>query len=246
MTESTIRLEEMSFSTLPAMEEQRYDGWVLRWAQHGPRRTNSVNPVAGSSLPIDEKVAYCENWFNERDAPPIFRLTPLADPSLEEVLEGRGYVRTSPTDVMTAAIGAFAMADSVVVSPSPSTDWLRAVEGKAAVADWVIDRLAAQLTAGAGQRRFASIGRPDAPAAVGMSIDFDGYTTIYNMHTLPAERRQGHARAILATLLSIGLSAGSTRAFLQVTRANDGAQQLYRRAGFSPIYSYSYRERPPG
>ena len=246
MQESVKRLEEMSFLTLPAMEEERFDGWVLRWAEHGPRRTNSVNPVAASSLPIHEKIAFCENWFNQRGAPPIFRLTPLADPSLEQALEGRGYVPASRTDVMTAAIGDFDPADSVAVSPMASEAWLRAVEGKATVGEEVVARLADQLTAGAGDRRYASIGRSDAPAAIGMSIDFDGYTTIYNMHTQPGERRQGYAKAILATLLSMGRSAGNASAFLQVTQANGGAQRLYRSAGFSPVYSYSYRQRLSG
>lgn len=242
MQESVNRLEEMSFCTLPAKEEERYDGWVLRWAEHGPRRTNSVNPVEQSSLPIEEKIRHCEDWYATRGSSPIFRLTPLADPGLEAALDDRGYARTSPTDVMTAPIGVFATSDSVVVAAEPSQAWLRAVEGKSDAAQEIIGRLADQLSTGAGQRRFALIGRSDAPAAVGMSIDFDGYTTIYNMHTLPRERRHGHAKSILTTLLSMGVSAGSTRAFLQVTQANDGAQRLYRSAGFSPVYSYSYRE----
>jgi ribosomal protein S18 acetylase RimI-like enzyme len=245
MSESVRRLEQMAFLTLPAMEEERYDGWVLRWAKHGPRRTNSANLIALSSLPIEEKIGYCEDWFGAHESPPIFRLTPLAEPLLDGALHERGYLKTSPTDVMTAPIGSFRADDSVVVTAEPSAAWLRAVEGKSAVAPEVIDRLAARLTRGAGQRRFASIGPADSPAAVGMGIDFDGYTTIYNMHTQPAARRRGYARAILETLLFHGATAGSRRAFLQVTQANDAAQRLYRSAEFSPIYSYSYRQRPP-
>lgn len=245
MSESVRLLEEMSFLTLPAMEEERYDGWVLRWAEHGPRRTNSVNPVAPSRLPIDAKIRYCEEWFEARGSPPIFRLTSLADPSLEDALDDRGYVKTSPTDVMTAPIRTAIASDSVVITTGPSAAWLRAVEGKSAAAPAVIDRLAAQLTAGSGQRRFASIGPSNEPAAIGMGIDFDGYTTIYNMHTQPEARRRGYATAILTTLLAAGAAAGSSRAFLQVTRANEAAQRLYRDAGFAPVYSYSYRQRPP-
>jgi ribosomal protein S18 acetylase RimI-like enzyme len=244
MVESIERLEEMSFRTLPAMEEERYDGWVLRWADHGPRRTNSVNPIATSTLPIEDKILYCEHWFAGRGSPPIFRLTPLADAGLEQALHRRGYVKASPTDVMTAPIGNFAVAASVEIAEKPSTAWLRATEGRAAAAPDVIDRLADQLTTGAGQRRFASIGPTEEPAAIGIGIDFAGYTTIYSMHTQPKARRRGYARAILETLLSQGTAAGSTRAFLQVTQANDGAQRLYRGAGFSPVYSYAYRQRP--
>lgn len=238
------QLEELSFRTLPAIHQERYDGWVLRWSDGGSRRANSVNAVESSSLPIADKIMHCEDWFAAREAPPIFRVTPLADEALDAALEDSGYKRSSPTAVMTATSAGFEAHHGVRVADYPSPAWLGCIASVSGEPQ-SLHELQHQLTSSGGQNRFASISAGDKIVAIGMSLDLDGYTTIYNMNTVPGNRRRGHARNILNTLLAAGVAAGSDRAVLQVTWENTAAMKLYETAGFSPTYSYHYRERAP-
>lgn len=236
-------LEELSFRTLPAIEQERYDGWVLRWSNGGSRRGNSVNPMATSTIELDAKIAYCEAWLHERDVRPTFRLTDLAESGLDSALDATGYSRTSPTDVMTAPLAPLAPVARAQIETAPSREWLRAIPVHGEQGHY-LPQLRSQLTGSAGAGWFASISVDDKIVAIGLGIVLDGWLTIYNMNTLEPHRRRGHAWRILQTLLAIGQDHGAQRAVLQVTQDNVAAQRLYRSAGFSPAYQYWYREAP--
>ncbi len=210
----------------------------------GSRRANSANAVTPSSLPIFDKIRHCEDWFAARGAPPVFRVTPLADDELDEALADQGYGRSSPTAVMAAELENTPADDDVVVAASPSREWLQCIAAVSGEPQ-SLDGLRHQLTSSGGQNRFASLSEGGQIVAIGMSLDLDGFTTVYNMNTIPEQRRRGHARKILNTLLAEGVAAGSDRAVLQVTWENAAAMTLYGTVGFSPTYSYHYRERPP-
>lgn len=244
MSEAIRELEELSFRTLPALEQERYDGWVLRWSGGGSRRGNSVNPMASSSQPLDEKVANCEEWFARRGESCVFRLTPLADQGLAALLDSKGYRKTSPTDVMTVEIGDGGRTGAVFdVADVPSAAWLSRAAGEVAP-DEAIQRLRSQLMSAPGHKRFMSwqetVG--ELPQAIAQSVDLDHYTTIYNMWVAEGFRRRNMGSAIVETLLAIGADAGSIQGVLMVTQDNVPAQNLYRKLGFDPAYEYFYME----
>lgn len=243
MPPSIVGLEELSFRTLPALVEERYDGWVLRWSDGGSRRGNSINPIASSSRTLEDKIDYCERWFAERNLPAIFRLTPLADAGLDEALAARGYSITAPTDVMAADMARLVarVHPDVELADGPPTGWLTTVP-TVGDGDDSPERLGGQLTGGVGRPRFARIATAGTTLAIGLGIELDGMLTIYNMNTTPTAQRRGHATRILETLLATAAANGCTGAVLQVTQANTAAQALYRGAGFVPTYTYKYRE----
>ena len=243
MTVTTQMLEELSFRTLPALDQERYDGWVLRWSDGGARRANSVNMLRPSTYPLPDKIAHCERWFSHRGATAIFRLTELADPALEDELARRGYHYSALTHVMTREITDHEVHGAVTTSAVPSDEWLRTIYHLRTAEDGVIHKLRDQLLATGGTSRFASIASGGRVAAIGVAIDLDGFTTIYNMNTAQEARRRGYARAILETLMANGRAAGATRAVLQVMDDNEPALALYRGAGFSTAYEYHYRQR---
>ena len=71
------------------------------------KRARSVSAHFGSSLPIDQKIAYCEAVYARFDLPIMFRLTPFSVPGdLERMLIDRGYVAFDTTLVQIARLDA--------------------------------------------------------------------------------------------------------------------------------------------
>jgi len=64
------------------------------------------------------------------------------------------------------------------------------------------------------------------------------------MTTAAAWRRQGLASLIVESLLAWAAQRRATHAFLQVNDDNAPALAVYRRYGFSTVYTYHYRARP--
>ncbi|NYH43267.1 ribosomal protein S18 acetylase RimI-like enzyme [Micromonospora jinlongensis] len=60
----------------------------------------------------------------------------------------------------------------------------------------------------------------------------------------PVARRQGLARQVIHELAAWGVSAGATRAFLQVEQHNTAAVALYQRLGFVTHHTYLTRVAP--
>ena len=132
MLEKIRELEHISLRAWAALESEIYDGWILRYANGYTGRANSVQPLDSSSLPLDEKMAYCENFYAERNLPCIFRLTEAMQPShLETILDERGYEPYNETLVQTADLSNqdFAADDRFHYSDTVSDDWLAAWGG---------------------------------------------------------------------------------------------------------------------
>ena len=94
------RIEELSMNAWPAFQTKLYDGWVLRFADGYTKRANSVNPLYQSTLPLAEKIDYCEKEYKSRELPVVFKLTSESIPErIDNVLEGRGYAKVDETSV---------------------------------------------------------------------------------------------------------------------------------------------------
>ena len=98
------RIEAHSFKSMPAAVEEEYDGWLLRLSKSKTKRINSVNFLAepNGRLSLQEKITYCESYYNKHHYPCRFRVTPLASPtSLEDELSNKGYQPIDTTDVLS-------------------------------------------------------------------------------------------------------------------------------------------------
>jgi hypothetical protein len=99
-------LETISFRGWPALESELHDGWLLRAANGYTGRANSINPLYGSSLSLDEKIAWCDAWYTARSIAPVYRLNDaMQPPDLDAQLAARGYRRFNESWVMVADIG---------------------------------------------------------------------------------------------------------------------------------------------
>ena len=93
-----VRIEESALNVLQTQRQLFYDGWLLRVSPGKARRARSVNAYFGSTLPLAQKIAYCERLYERRDLPVLFRITPFLQPhDLEDALLARGYVAFDTT-----------------------------------------------------------------------------------------------------------------------------------------------------
>ena len=93
-------LEELSFNAWPALETINYDGWVLRFANGFSKRSNSVNPLYGSTIDLDEKINHCESIYQAKELKTTFKLNDISCPkNLDEALAARGYEIIDPVSV---------------------------------------------------------------------------------------------------------------------------------------------------
>jgi len=236
--EETIRtLERRAFAAWPALETVCDDGWVLRFADGYTKRANSANALAPARRPPDEVIADIEAAYAKRGLPPIFRITPLADPAIDAALDLRGYRRFDDSLVMAATMDAARMAPDIAAAATPHDGWLDAFVAAAQASRQTRDKLAALLAAQAPRALFARLG----DAAFGMAAVEAGYVGIFEILSVPAARRRGHAKRLVAHLMEWGAANGARTAYLQVAATNAPALALYAALGFSAVYGYHYR-----
>ena len=100
------RLEERALNASGAFQSLIYDGWLLGYRAGPTKRLRCVNPFYPSTLPIEEKVAYCTDFYAAAKLPPIFRLLPFSEPaSLDAWLEDHGWT-DNDTDALRTALRA--------------------------------------------------------------------------------------------------------------------------------------------
>ena len=97
-------MEEISLNAWPSYRIELYDGWLLRYSHNYTYRTNSVEQIGNSTIPVGEKIAYCEEIYRALHSPTNFKIHPLLDPSFDALLEDRGYRVRHTTEVMTTDI----------------------------------------------------------------------------------------------------------------------------------------------
>ncbi|MFZ0088486.1 MAG: GNAT family N-acetyltransferase [Solirubrobacteraceae bacterium] len=197
---------------------------------------------------LEGKLSAVERFYAERARPARFQITPAAQPSaLELALLARGYLRGAPTAVQTRELMMPTVSPAAVtgveISGRPTTLWwevwqaaLGVAPARAAAVSDLFDRVL--VPAG-----FVVAFLDDRPAAVALGVVDGGWLGIFNMATLPAQRRRGAGNAALAALADWGGTRAATTAYLQVDLDNQPARRLYRDAGFTDAYQYVYLSR---
>ncbi|MGJ3241209.1 MAG: GNAT family N-acetyltransferase [Anaerolineae bacterium] len=243
MHEAIRQLEYITLNAWPALETEQYDGWLLRYAKGYTGRANSVNPLGGSRLPLSEKIAYCERWYQARGLPPVFRLNlAMQPPELDAYLEARGYRRYNETLVQRADLHQLPapIADRFSYQTSVSADWL---------ADWgrwnavpsASVAIAHEMLSGTQQMScYGRIG----DQAVGLAVCEGDFVGLFDLVVAPSQRRQGIGRDLVNSLLHWGKQQGARYAYLQVVADNQPARRLYQQLGFVDHHHYWYRKAP--
>jgi ribosomal protein S18 acetylase RimI-like enzyme len=242
--EEILALEEMNFNAWPALKAVHYDGWLLRCTGGSSRRPNSVNCIAPGGIELDRKITAAEAQYARWGRPAVFRLTPLADEGLDQLLAERGYALQEPTNVQVATAEAYPVSDDVILSPSVASGW---IEAACAVRGYVGEEaaiFAAQQRAVGVASVWALIRVEDKPAAIGIAAIERGWAGLHGIHVAKHARRRGLARRVTEALLGFSYTQGARRAWLQVAQANAAALPLYCELGFRTAFTYHHRVLP--
>jgi ribosomal protein S18 acetylase RimI-like enzyme len=241
------RVEEAGLNNLHTRRQLLYDGWLLLLLAGKAKRARSVNAHFGSSLPVVDKIAYCQGVYARHGLPTLFRITPFTLPAtLDAELGARGFVAFDTTLVQTAELCGpppWRAGDCELEAPLPGAfvDAVGAMRGSPpSQRSAHLERLAQSPL-----DVHAVIARRDGkPVGAGL-LAIDGELAgVYDVVTVPRLRGQRIATGVVCALLAHAWERGARHAFLQVTESNLPALALYRRFGFSTLYRYHYRARP--
>lgn len=245
------RVEEACLNGWPALREVVFDGWLLRLADGYTRRTNSVNLIGEGTLPLAEKLRYCEALYASHGLPAIVCVPSTADPCLRHILDERRY---GPPEDESRVL--FADFDKAPPQPFPEVETEEGLPGAA----WLetLARLQNQSDQARRTHRrileslstpavFAAVRLPDGQiGALAYGAVHDGLVCVNSVVTDPAFRRRGLARKAVSTVLAWAQGrCGATGACLSVVADNAPAVALYQTLGFGrEVYRYHYRRRP--
>jgi len=236
------RIEEAALNAWPAPQQMMYDGWVLRFTGGNSKRVNSVNIFDPSTLPLSEKVQFCEVVYNRLGLPVLFRLPePFTTPELPQILMDSGFEAFDLTLVLGREIDvSSALPAGVDVRSLLDEDWLQIyaqITGKT-LSSLVHHK--AVLKGIVPEKKLIALYWGERPVACGMGVvsgDLLGYFSIY---TDTDVRRKGLGQAVMSVLSQWGFEHGATFGYLQVEGDNAPALALYQKLGFTRLYGYEY------
>lgn len=241
------RIEEASLNATVVPEQQLYAGWVVRWAKSAAKRARSVNILAPSTVPMDERLDYVAGIYKRHDLPLIFRVAESCpDLTLEAALASRGFKSYGHTRVMAVPMQ---IAIDIASRHEQGALQVRPVDAQTFAAQ--VGRLKGSHPQYVTEHtlRLSSVAVPkqmllayDGHTCVGAALAvFDGKLMgIFDVISDPALRRQGIATQLLRAQLREGGKLGITQAYLQVEPDNQPACALYARHGFTNHHQYWY------
>ena len=127
---SVWRVEEACFNAFPALKHVILEGWLLRFSEGQPRRTNnSVSPMRADCANVAAVIDAIESVYQRNGVPTLFRVPAFMAEACDASLAAHGYSREEDSCVIygdIAAVGAVPDAQ-VELSPSANIEWLAAM-----------------------------------------------------------------------------------------------------------------------
>lgn len=247
---TVLRLERSMLTSWPALSTAFDGDWVIRLANGVTKRSNSVTCLGSDASDLDARIDRTIKVYQRHGLPPVFRVSPLAPPVLDETLDRGGWRRFDESIVMTvdlaadAALGYETGSDAgaeLGIATEPDAAWLDGccrIDGMSRTSADVLARMLGSLVPLASYGRVIEDARISALALAVVDIELVG---LFEVMTATDRRRRGLARLLLPELLRWGQRQGAETGWLAVAAANGPAVRLYQALGFREIYRYHYR-----
>lgn len=240
------RIEERALNASGAPQAFVYDGWLLGYRPGSTKRLRCVNAFYASTLPLEEKLAFCIRFYAAARLPAVFRMLPFCRPAtLDGWLDRQGWQRFEPTLVLQSSLADAAQpavsADGVAILEA--TAWLSLVAPLLATDSQALPRLIERTASYPLPQAGAVVRRDGEVVACGLLKLEGDHAGLFVVTTAPAWRGRGLGRTVVAALLNEARRRGAAIAYLQVTADNAPALALYRHFGFGRSHEYWYRAR---
>ena len=234
-------LEEVMLNALPSLNTMYYDGWNLRFAEGYTNRANSVNIFGPSSLPLEEKIHYCERIYAKQNLPTVFKISPLSF-ELDSMLEQSGYELVTKTNVMLLDNNDISLDGfSSIVTEGINESWQNQyfkLNGTGKELIPIAKKVQGNIL---DSVLCATLSCESEIVACGLCIMEQDYTGLYDIIVSENHRNKGYGYDICTSLIRSASLHGAKKIYLQVVESNTNAVNLYKKIGFQRFYDYWYR-----
>jgi GNAT superfamily N-acetyltransferase len=223
--------------------EVKWDGnWVRRASGGYTKRANSAQCFdPNDDEDVEDRIIGASSWLVVRGAKPVFRITPLSAPALNEALDEAGWAEIDQSHLYAMPLEAQEPAAEGKLLPLLDPAFLAAQQKLQGHDDAMMARMKALLAVMKVPATGIVIERSGQPVASGLMAISNGIVITGNVITDPTRRRQGLAQAMMRTGLAWAHGKGATVAALNVQADNAAAKALYAGLGYTHQYDYSYR-----
>jgi N-acetylglutamate synthase len=242
--QNLIAVEQAAVRSWPALETANIEGWLWRYASGGSQRANSVSALAFAGADVEAAVREAERRYRAKGAQCWFTVTEVSAPAdLDARLAELGYQRSHDHVTMVKEVAAGgAIPEGIGLSDKPTPEWMAVYltglsDNRRAIAPTILAGLPAPRT-------FIACRREGAVVGSGLTVPDGEVASVQCMATLPAARRAGCARRVLAAIEAEAAGRGCRLLYLQTECANTPAVTLYESFGFRIGGRYHLRWKP--
>lgn len=230
---------------LPPEDQMLYDGWLLRFNTGTSRNPNSVWPLYPGTVPVEDKITFCEREYGARGLVCHFRLAEhVASDEIEGALAGRGYAVDNPNHLLV--MDGFPSVEPEITEVDLE-GWLTMIHDvDSDQHDEAISMKRGPLSRITLPTSYGYVEHEGAPSSYGRAVQQDDLYQLAELWTTPNLRSQGLGTRLIQGLLVLGKRAGATTPFLPVADSNLGARRLYERLGFKRLYGLKYMSPTQG
>ncbi len=237
----TVNWADIVDGTWPAARYKRLGPFQLREGQGGGSRVSAASALGPVSVAdIDAAEAAMQAMGQKR----IFCLRP-GDESLDRQLADRGYDILDPVNIYSCPI------DHLTDLPIPRVTVFPTWEPLAIMREiWAQGGIGPQRQAimirAEGPKTGLLMRNNDQPAGVGFVAMHDDVAMVHALEILPAHRRQGMGQWAMRASAFWAQENGAHTLSVICTKANVGANGLYRALGMEVVGEYHYRQLVQG
>ena len=225
----------------PPTELLMLGSWKLSAGDGFSRRRNSAVPAGPLPEDLERRFSDVGEWYRVRGLPTLYRITPLCDTAVDDILADRGLVLECPTLVMSRSLEATELVEVVAESPVVTDTWVETELAALGIERSSIGPWLGTIATVPSPASFVVAIDDGESVGAGFGVVVDALLGVFEIVVRPEYRRRGHAGRLMAALHQFGTRVGAQRAFLQVLEDDESAIALYRSLGYEVSHRYWYR-----